>query len=161
MTAKARKPQPVEVPADARWVGIGDAAQLTGASLSVIRKWADAGSIPTRQGTGPRGQRTEVPLELLQERAAQLPGARPAALHAAGGTPGSEVVPAALYAALVDRVADAERARGRLEEVEADRDRLRHLHMEAVREVESLRVQLDSSKGGPTVSARRGLFGRR
>ena len=75
------------------------------------------------------------------------------------------MVPAALLAAPVDRVADAERARGRRDEVEADRDRLRHLHMEAVREVEALRAQLlaathASSPGEPTVSPRRGLFRR-
>ncbi len=96
------------------------------------------------------------------ERAARLPGARPAAPPAA---PGADMVPAALLAGPVDRVADAERARGRRDEVEADRDRLRHLHMEAVREVEALRAQLlaathASSPGEPTVSPRRGLFRR-
>ena len=142
------------------WVTLAEASEQAGVSVSWLRKAYARGDFPTLDVPGPKGPRKAVPLGAVLEAAARFQATRPTT--PATATPGTDMVPVSMYTALVDRVADAERARGRLDEVEQDRDRLRHLHLEAVREVEALRAQLATVTAPISDSppARRSLFRR-
>lgn len=55
--------------ADLTWLGVTDAAQRVGVSAGAIRNWAARSEVRSRTGRGPRGERTEVCVEDVQDRA--------------------------------------------------------------------------------------------
>ncbi|HVA61666.1 MAG TPA: hypothetical protein VNG13_14190 [Mycobacteriales bacterium] len=49
-------------PSSAEWVGVSDAAEAAGVAAQTVRNWIAAGTLKTRTGQGPRGERAEVNL---------------------------------------------------------------------------------------------------
>jgi len=126
---------------DRTWLGVGEAAPAAGVSLSAIRKWIASGEVPTRTGTGPRGDRVEVPLDAVTDRAKRA---------APAGGPGAALVLAdaftrleALAAQLVDYGERAARAEVRAEMLDRQLD-------EARAEVRRLTDALDDARAAPT-----------
>lgn len=64
---------------DLTWVGVTDAARQTGISAGAIRSWIGRGEVRSCTGRGPRGARTEVAIEDVQDRAETVltDGSRP------------------------------------------------------------------------------------
>lgn len=60
----------------AQWVTLAEAESRTGVSRSALRAWFRGGDVPSQVIDGPHGPQRLVPLEAVQQRAAQSPRIR-------------------------------------------------------------------------------------
>lgn len=109
-----------------RWVTVREASDLTGASVSVIRKWYRKGHVDSRMEPGPHGDQRLVDLAAVEERAAQTIAPRtdtgPAPEQPPPVPEGMAIVPVDAWERTVQSLTDAAERAGRLE---AENEQLR------------------------------------
>lgn len=108
------------------WVTLREASESAGVSISALRKWYNAGIIPSKMAPGPRGDQRLVPLDAVHARAAKYAHAPLRDAAPEPPPPPAPVAPAAPtgimrsggaeeLVVILDRLADAERRAARAE----------------------------------------------
>lgn len=171
VTAADASVTPADETADLTWLGVTDAAERVGVSIGAIRRWASRREVRSRVGRGPRGERLEVCVEDVADRAeivvadgdrhpgtelqplAEQIGALGALIHQAGRDMAewqakaqvAETKLAFLGDQLATARADAKRACGENEQLRADSEQLRVELMRARAELTAAHVDTEKA----------------
>lgn len=142
------------------WLALTEAAEQAGVSVAALRKWYRSGVVPSRLVPGPRGDMRQVPLDVVQARAALTVAPRRAAAEAASA-PRAELELAPLVARMEGLTAQLVDASERAARAEVRAEMLGRQLLDEQERGRALTAQLELARTARAEPApRRGLFGR-